>query len=328
MTILRALAFLLICTSAVHASAVPAESLRRSEVDAVARAIEKNYFDAERGKRIADDLRSDAAEGAFDTLATPEALAQALTAQLKPLDRHFRVQRSTDGAETGVSQAAAPMRMRRPAARTGDASPAASGIRSAEVLPGNVGVLGISSFADFEFRRAGEPARAAVDAALRRLSHTDAVIVDLRGNRGGSPAMVGYLVSAFTPRNAPIYNVFHSRAGNQTEAPAEWYPAPRVDVPLYVLIDGRTGSAAESFAYTLKHARRATIVGEPSGGAANPGQYFAAGHGLSVFVPTGSPVNPITGGNWEGTGVTPDIAAASPAALDTALALARKATAR
>src|SRR3546814_2621954 len=83
--------------------------------------------------------------------------------------------------------------------------------------------------------------------------------------------MVGYLASAFVARGADIFNTFHSRAGTQSEAPADWYDAPRPAVPLYVVVNARTGSAAESFAYTLQQAGRATIVGEASGGAANPG---------------------------------------------------------
>jgi C-terminal processing protease CtpA/Prc len=97
---------------------------------------------------------------------------------------------------------------------------------------------------------------------------------------------------------------------------------------VYVLVDAHTGSAAESFAYTMQHAGRAKIVGEHSGGAANPGRFFEAGHGFRVFVPTGSPVNPISGGNWEGTGVIPDVTAPSDAALEKAIALATKAARR
>src|SRR5690606_41154168 len=124
-----------------------------------------------------------------------------------------------------------------------------------------------------------------------------------RGNRGGSPAMVGYLASAFVARGADIFNTFHSRDVAHSEAPADWYHAPRPTVPLYVVVNGHTGSAAESFAYTLQQAGRATVVGETSGGAANPGGPVPTPGGLEVFVPTGSPVNPFSGGNWEGTGV-------------------------
>ena len=130
----------------------------------------------------------------------------------------------------------------------------------------------------------------------------DAVIIDLRYNGGGSPAMVGYLVSAFTPRDADIYNVFHGREGTESERPKDAYASPRLDVPLYVLISGLSASAAESTTYTLQAAHRATVVGEPSAGAANPGGEFPVGDGFNVFISTGTPVNPVTGKNWEGVG--------------------------
>src|SRR3546814_10525604 len=82
---------------------------------------------------------------------------------------------------------------------------------------------------------------------------------------------------------------------------------PRPTVPLYVVVNARTASAAKSFAYTLQQAGRATIVGEASGGAANPGAPVATREALAVFVTTGSPVNPSSGGNWECTGVQPDV---------------------
>src|SRR3546814_6589530 len=77
--------------------------------------------------------------------------------------------------------------------------------------------------------------------------------------------MVGYLASAFVARGADIFNTFHSRTGTQSEAPADWYDAPRPTVPLYVVVNARTGSAAESFAYPLQQAGRATLVGQASG---------------------------------------------------------------
>src|SRR3546814_18373422 len=94
--------------------------------------------------------------------------------------------------------------------------------------------------------------------------------------------MVGYLASAFVARGADIFNTFHSRAGTQSEAPADWYDAPRPAVPLYVVVNARTGSAAESFAYTLQQAGRATLVGEASGGAANTGATVATREGRAI----------------------------------------------
>lgn len=290
--------------AALFSAVAVAQIAPREPVAAVAAAIDANYFDAARGKRIADDLRASAAAGAFDTITDPQKLADALTERLKPLDRHFRV---TWRAADGKPGPAAPP------------PPGGDGIERVDVLPGNIGYLRLTHFAHFEFGDDDAPAHRAIDAALARLAATDAVIVDLRDNRGGSPNMVGYLVSAFTPPGADIYNTFHARnGGTSSEAPAQPYAKPRLDVPLYVLINGRTGSAAEAFTYTVKNAKRATVVGETSRGAANPGGFVEVGGGFAVFVSDGTPVSPVTKTNWEGTGVTPDVAVPAADALDKA----------
>lgn len=281
----------------------------------VADVIEREYFDPAQARAIADGLRNAARQGELDGLAHPQELATALTTRLRSQDRHFNV------------------RWREPGAGASTASPARVagvpggprdnfGIRQVQRLPGNLGYLDLGVFADFDFDQPQAPARQAIDAALQLLAYTDAVLIDLRENGGGSPAMVGYLASAFLPPGRDAYNRFHSRDGVESEAPATPYPHPRTALPLYVLVSGRTGSAAEAFAYTLQQAGRAQILGEPTGGAANPGQPFDAGEGFSVFVSTGTPRNPFSGSNWEGAGVQPDVATASADAFDTASRLA------
>ena len=99
------------------------------------------------------------------------------------------------------------------------------------------------------------------------------------------------------------------------------------DVPLYVLTSGRTFSAAEEFSYDLKCLKRATLVGERTGGGAHPGDVHEIEGLLGVFIPDGRAINPVTGTNWEGVGVEPDLAVAAPQALDAALREAHKAAA-
>jgi C-terminal processing protease CtpA/Prc len=87
----------------------------------------------------------------------------------------------------------------------------------------------------------------------------------------------------------------------------------------------RTLSAPESFAYNLQALKRATIVGEISAGGANPGREFRITEHFVMFVPTGRAINPVTGSNWEGTGVKPDIEVPAAQALKAAhLAALRK----
>lgn len=335
--LLRATALAAVAVLAASSALAQAPTPRAS-ADEIARVIEDNYFDPAKGRSVAESLRAAAARGELDGFADPRDLATELTRRLKPQDAHFSAQYAPGapaGAEPGGSRrvlrpaggppapgAAGPVRVRvgpgpSDAERRGN-----YGFRRVEILPGAVGYLDMRSFAGFDFADPDAPARKAAEAALQLLSGTDAVIVDLRENGGGSPAMVGYLVSAFTPAGADIYNTFHERSGTTDERPAQTYPAPRLDVPIYVLTSGRTGSAAEAFAYTLQAAKRATVVGEASGGGANPGGYISTPGGWRVFVSTGAPINPITKTNWEGKGVQPDVAVPAGEALTRARRLA------
>ena len=295
----------------------PASASPRTDADSIANVIAENFYDPARGKTIAGDLRAAAANGDFDRYTDNRELAAVLTERLKPLDAHFNVQWSAPAASNGKKEGDRPPQQRPPAA-----SGTRHGIRRVEILPGNIGYIDLRQFADFEFGKPDQPARRAIEAALQVIADTDAVIIDVRANGGGSPAMVGYLASAFTPKGADIYNTFHWREGTESEAPGDWFAAPRPQVPLYVLESGRTGSAAEAFAYTLKNARRATVVGEASAGAANPGGEVEAGNGFSVFVSSGTPISPVTGKNWEGEGVIPDVPVVASQALDNARRLA------
>lgn len=300
--------------AALFAATVHAETTTdpRDAVERVAKAIQDHYYDEKRAADIAQSLRAAAASGSFDALTDPRDLATALTARLHPADAHFGVRWSDPAAPAAAAPA-------KPAAPADAERRANYGVQRVEVLPGNVGYLDLRSLAGFEYGEPDQPAREAIEAALRLLSRTDAMIIDLRANPGGSPAMVGYLTSAFTTRGKDIFNTFHGRDGRTlSEAPLEWYAAPRPDVPLFVLTSGRTGSGAEAVAYTLQQARRAKIVGKTTGGAANPGDELDVGGGLHVFVSFATPVNPISRDNWEGRGVVPDIDVDSDAAPDRA----------
>lgn len=305
----------------------------RQTVSAVAARIRDLYFDPAMGARIATDLEAEGAAGAFDGLTDGRDLAAALSRRLRPLDAHFNV-----AFDPNAPAGPPPVRVVRgpapPGTPGGGQGPRPVnptevrghfGFRKVEILPGNIGYIDLRQFSNIDFDNPDDPARRAADAALEFVAETDAVIFDLRDNGGGAPSMVGYLTSAFTPADAPIYNVFHSRQGTQSEAPAVFHPNPRLTVPVYVLISARTGSAAEAFPYTLQGAGRGTIVGDASGGAANPGGMVPVGGGFAVFISQGSPRNPNTGRNWEGTGVIPDVAVPWDQALTRARILALEA---
>jgi hypothetical protein len=283
----------------------------------VADLVENNYFDAVRGHAIAASLRAAAQAGEFDSLKQPRDLASALTLLLQPLDHHFRVIWSSESDRPGGNAGSSDLVDMAVLERR-----SAYGFRRIEMLPGALGYIELQSFADLAVSRRDDPARVAADAALQLVSDATAVIIDLRDNVGGSSDMAAYLISAFTPPGADIYDVIHWRNGTDSERPALPYPRPRLNVPLYMLISARTASAAEAAAYTLRAAGRAVIVGQTSAGAANPGGNFPVADHLGVFIPIGTPINPLTGGNWDGKGIVPDYPIAAEAALPYAERLA------
>lgn len=287
---------------------LPASAAPRDTVARVATLIENDYFDPAAAHRIAAALRADAAAGRFDSLADPRDLATALTERLHPLNHHFRVSWSP-GAGMGSGAGATDVPLNTQERRTG------YGFQRVQILPGNVGYLELQSFADLDVNRPDDPARAAADAALKLLSSAGAIIIDLRDDIGGSLDMSAYLISAFAPPSADVYDVIHWRGGTESERPKQPYAGPRLQQPLFLLTSARTASAAEAFAYALQASHRATIVGDVTAGAADPGGVFPAGDGFAVFVSLGTPVNPLTGRNWEGVGVKPDVRVPSPQAL-------------
>ena len=137
--------------------------------------------------------------------------------------------------------------------------------------------------------------------------------------------MVQYLCSYFFDERVHL-NSLYWRQGDRTQ---EFWTLDEVggkklpDVPLFVLTSSRTFSGAEEFSYNMQTRKRATLVGETTGGGANPGGGFSINPDLTVFIPTGAAVNPVTGTNWEGVGVIPEVKTSADDALDKALELAK-----
>jgi C-terminal processing protease CtpA/Prc len=171
-----------------------------------------------------------------------------------------------------------------------------------ERLAGNVGYIDLRSFspASMAAKKAAE--------AMNSLATTDALLIDLRRNGGGDPAMVALLIS-YSVDGEPIHlNDFVGRDGNVQQ---QFWTSRDVEgkryggKDVYVLTSSFTFSAAEEFAYNLTTLKRATLVGETTGGGANPVTFFEIDDRFRISVPTARARNPITMTNWEGTGVAP-----------------------
>jgi len=189
------------------------------------------------------------------------------------------------------------------------------GFDTVQILRGNIGYLKLDGFSDTD--HASETAI----AAMTFLSHADAIIFDLRKNGGGSPKMI-QLISSYLFDQEPVYlSGFYWRAEDKYTQnwTLPYVPGKRSpDTDVYILTSSDTFSAAEEFSYNLKHLKRATIIGEITGGGAHPGGPEVVSERFTVWLPNGRSTNPITNTNWEGIGVIPHIKVPADQALGVA----------
>ncbi|MFB6582867.1 MULTISPECIES: S41 family peptidase [unclassified Streptomyces] len=268
-------------------------------VEELARLLAAHYVFPELGQELAGLVRDRLAAGAYD-VATPEELGQVVTADLQSLngDRHLRLKYHADRVpeEQGAAMLA---EMRR------DFEASLGGITRLEMLDGGVAVLELTPNL-FPLEWAAEP----LGAALAVASRARALILDLRRNLGGSPDTVAFVCGHLLDERT-LLNTMHWREGDRREqswSPA-YVPGPRFggEKPVYVLTSPRTFSAAEELAYDLQQLGRAVVVGETTRGGAHPREGWTLHPHLEASIPVGRSVNPVSGTNWEGTGVVPDL---------------------
>ena len=287
---------------------------RKAVIESLARQLQANYVFPDVAKQLATALASKQAKGDYASANTADSFAKALTHDLREIgkDGHFVVGFAPDfhppAANAAVPSKAELAQQRQEVAGSG------FGIQRVERLPGNVGYLEIRQFGPTEM------VDAAYASAMTILSGTDALIIDLRRNGGGEPNSVAYLLSHFFAEGDERHlNDIYTRNDNTTR---QYWTDPSVGVryakPVYVLTSARTFSGGEECAYDFQTQKRATLVGETTGGGANPGDPVALGHGFAAFIPNGRAINPVTHTNWEHVGVKPDIAVAAAKAQQTA----------
>lgn len=275
---------------ALLAAACPAQD---GVLQAAASAVQAQYLDEAEGARIADALRSWSTQQRYaDSCSDPAAFSARLNQDLDMFDGHFHVER----VDVAAGQDDWLMAWRADARSNG------AGVREVRVLEGNVGYLRLSTFYPLDL------ARPKFAAAFMLLADTDGLVLDLRQNGGGDDASADLLVRTLLDAKIGTVQQLDQR-GRRTPVPLPPASLPAYLKPLVVLIDRRTGSAAEFVAYSLQALGRARIVGTRSGGAAHMfGDPVLLPDGYQISIPDRQPINLRTGGNWEGTGVRPDVA--------------------
>jgi hypothetical protein len=232
------------------------------------------------------------------------------TAGGQPVQR--RIIREPGGNETPAAAGGAPVR--RVVREAGGAGSSNLGLEKVETLDGNLGLLEFSRF------DASDEANAKVSDAMNRLADTDALIIDLRRCRGGARNTITLLMSYFFDKSIHLSDAYDRVAGDThsswslAEVPGKRYGGKDI----FILTSNFTFSAAEDITYTLKNLKRATIVGETTGGGAHPVMGRRLNEHFFVMVPYARYISPVTKTNWEGTGVEPDIKVPAAHALKVA----------
>ena len=268
---------------------------RRAVTDSVVSLVENLYADADTGRMIGRYLRDRRSAGVYDQQPDWQHLVRVLTQDLQHVnaDSHLSVDFA---APSTVSPAlGAPVHP----------------VEETRRLAGNVGYMRLSSLI-------GPQSRDAINSAFQLLNASDAMILDLRNARGGLANLANYIISHFTgPDTTLVLLVYDRTTGDTTHRyTLGSMSVPRQPtVPLYILTDDVTRSAAEDVSFVLQNLHRATLVGGTTAGAGRNNAVLPIGHGLNASISFTRVMQPGTLREWERTGVVPDIVAPPESAL-------------
>ena len=286
-------------------------------VDRVRTLVETHYVFPDVGTAVSRTLADALAAGRYP--AEARSLAAAVTADLQSVngDKHLRLlyhEEAQPPREPGDDR-------EEYAAMARWADQTCGGVARVECLDGNVGYLDLQPVL-FPAAISGE----LISAAMNLLAGTDALIIDLRSCLGGEPGTVALIISYLWDREPVQLTGFRERAQYKQAWTLPYVAGRRFGPakPVYVLTSATTFSGGEALSYDLQQLGRATIVGEQTRGGAHAREGFVVHPHLEATISVAEAVNPKTGGNWEGTGVAPDIPATAEQALDTAYRRARE----
>ncbi|MDH6114475.1 hypothetical protein P3T36_000875 [Kitasatospora sp. MAP12-15] len=286
--------------------------LRTAETDAIVgetrRLVTELYVFPEVAESITALLDRRLAEGHYHQAEGAEELGRLVTEDLQSVngDRHLRLKfhpRPIPDGKDGAVLAELE--------RAGDLS--LGGVPRIERLAGGVALLELAPII-LPLAMSAEP----LTAALTLVARAEALIIDLRACVGGHPHTVSLICSYLLDRPTHLNTLYDREDDDYTQ----FWSLPHVpgarfggEKPLYLLTSRSTFSGGEELTYDLQQLGRAVVVGERTGGGANPRQGFTVHPHLEATIPSARSINPVSGTNWEGTGITPDVETAPADAL-------------
>jgi hypothetical protein len=288
---------------------------RTKLIDGVGDLLKEYYIELPMAQQMTDASKAHAAKGDYNAISDGDTFASQLTKDLQAVshDKHLRVNFNSFKAPPKKEQTPEDeARFHKQMERDNCA------FDKVEILPNNIGYIKFDGFMDAEF------CGPTVVAAMGFVAHTGALIFDLRQNGGGQPAMVTLIASYLFDKPTHLIDIYNRKEDRtQQNWTLSYLPGQRMPTqPVFVLTAKRTFSGAEEFAFDLQKQKRATIVGETTGGGAHPVSGHLVADYFMVGVPFAKSLDPVTKTNWEGTGVEPDVKVAAADALETAQKLA------
>lgn len=299
----------LMFVSVTNLTAQNNEITKKVQIDIVQLISEnllETYIDLDTAEEMTSMLKSNIKSNKYNAITNSDEFAKIITKDLQKVSNDLHLKLNYNPKKIAQSSQIMPeeMKIKREKMMAMKLAEINYGFTEVKVLNGNIGYLNLHMFADTAY------GKDAATSAMNFLYNTNAIIIDLRENGGGVPSMMQLLSSYFTEAKPVLLSNFYER---KTNAKTQLLTFETIDgkrmphKPLYILTSKNTFSAAEAFAYTLKHLGKAVVVGEVTKGGANRTKTINLNSDFSIAVPYIKAINPVTQSNWEGKGVQPNI---------------------
>ncbi len=317
---LRSLLFIFILSFSFYTNAQDSGAKMKPKevkllVDSISAALKRWYIYPDKAELISQTIKEKYKTGAYDKLTNRRELADMLHSDIQKIhhDGHMRVMYAPDFAEDLITVLPDSLQKKGMEEDLNNDRLHNFHFTKTEVMPGNIGYVRWDGFVGWT-----KEAQPTYDAAFKFVSNAKALILDMRYNGGGSPETVNALLDYFFTKRLPMNHIIDHRHDTTKHYTDPSVTSFKLGMPVYVLTSKRTFSGAEDFTYAMKVAKRATIVGDTTGGGAHPTGPVPLGQGFVLNIPNARSYHELTGTNWEGTGVYPDVYVKGDQALEKA----------
>ena len=264
----------------------------QKHIEDVLKVVDENYVYPDTAKIMRQFVSKEVSVGNYREIRSQQALIEKLQSDLREASKDMHI--SLHLAKGRIDRTTHIL----PATKSDQEFHA--GLVSGKTDRTKIGYLRFNKFSG------DEKTKERIVSAMKELEGADSLIIDLRENIGGDPNLVVFLSSYFLETDIHLWSILDHSGNTVFEATSVDHDQ-KYQGNLCLLTSKKTASAAEAFAYTLKHLGRACIIGEATGGGAHLVQMERVNDDIDIRISVARAYNPITKSNWEGVGVIPTI---------------------